>query len=632
MRWITPGGTKTEHIVAKTAPSTTSVSPTEPPDGAAAPDESLQTSERNAGWRLIWWTIKKERAGLAIGIAVAICWTMARIAIPWLISQGIDDGIVGGGSLLTWAGLIVLAGAVSAVLTGARRYSAFRTARSGERRLRDRIFAHVQRLHFAFHDSVQTGDLMSRSGTDLQHFQNFLTMLPVTTGNAVVVTAVTIILFSTNAELALLALIFLPFLQYLGRKFGKTVHPALMAIQKESADLAAVVEETVAGIRVIKGFGAEQGRADLLSQEADDVYTQSIRTARIRSHFWPAIELLPSLGLVVVLWRGGQLVLNDELTIGELVSFNIYVTMLVQPVRMLGMIIASAQRASAAGRRIGAVLARAPQITDPAHPKHLPPDGVGPDPVGRVEFRHVEFSYPDEPEIPVLHDLSFTFEPGETVAIVGATGSGKSTVARLLPRFYDVTGGEILIDGIDIRSLRLSELRPQVGIVFEETFLFSDSVHANIGFADPDAPKERVTQAATLAGAHDFIQELEDGYDTVLGERGYSLSGGQRQRVAIARAVLANPRIVILDDATSAVDPNTEHEIRDALAEVMGRRTTVVIAHRPATVALADRVILIDHGRAIAEGTHQELLETNERYREVLAAGTADANPDGEEA
>ncbi|MCP4224700.1 MAG: ABC transporter ATP-binding protein, partial [Actinomycetia bacterium] len=425
-----------------------------------------------------------------------------------------------------------------------------------------------------------------------------------------------VLLFSTNASLAIAALLFLPFVNVLGRRFGQRLHPAVMGVQIESAQLAAVVEETVAGIRVVKGFGAEPLQADRLAIEAGDVNREALKAATVRSIFLPALELLPNLGLILVLWWGGRLVLRDELTIGELVAFNIYVAMLIQPLRMLGMIIANGQRASAAGQRISSVLSTAPEIVDSPHPDHLP----SLDQPGRVVLSGVSFSYPDEPEIAVLHDLDLEIEAGETVALVGSTGSGKSTIARLLPRFYDTTGGTITVDGVDVRKVRRQELRRAVGIVFEETFLFSASIADNIAFADPSAEEETIEMAARLAGAHDFIIELENGYGTMIGERGYSLSGGQRQRIAIARAVLANPRVVILDDATSAVDPAKEHEIRDALAEVMGRRTTIVIAHRPATVALADRVVLLDEGRIVAQGSHSQLLATNERYREVLAA------------
>ena len=597
-------------------------------------------AERADGWRLIRHAMRQEWQGIAIGMAVSIGWTLGRVAIPWLVQQAIDSGIEGDGPLLWWFVALVGAGVVSGLFTGLRRYWAFRNARRVEMRLRDRLFAHVQRLHFAFHDSVQTGDLMSRANTDLQQFQNFITMLPVTTANAVIVLAVSVIVFTIQPGLAILALMFLPFVNVLGRRFGQRLHPAVMGVQRESAELASVVEEAVAGVRVVKGFGAEGLQAAKLSTEADDVYGEAMKAHKVRSIYLPAVELLPNLGLILVLWRGGQLVLDGQMTVGELVSFNIYVAMLIQPLRMLGMIIANGQRASAAGQRIQGVLRTAPNIVDPPHPVRLPTaddraaasarrgrDDDSGATLGHIRFSGVEFGYPDEPEIAVLHDLDLEITPGETVALVGATGSGKSTIARLLPRFYDVSAGSITVDGVDVRDVQRQELRRSVGIVFEETFLFSASIADNIAFADPGASQASIESAARLAGAHDFIVDLPDGYDTELGERGYSLSGGQRQRIAIARAVLANPRVVILDDATSAVDPTKEHEIRDALTDVMGRRTTIVIAHRPATVALADRVVLLDGGRIVAEGTHDDLLATNARYREVLAA--AELGPDG---
>ncbi|MDG2262979.1 MAG: ABC transporter ATP-binding protein [Actinomycetota bacterium] len=576
------------------------------------------TKERTGtGLRLLRQAIGEHRRGIALGMAVSILWTLAKISVPLLIRQGIDDGIRGDGSLLLWSLLVVAVGGVSAICTGLRRYVAFRNARAVEAEFRDRVYQHIQRLHFAFHDRMQTGQLMSRGNTDLQQFQNFITMLPVTAANLMTVVVAAVILFWLNWSLATLALMGLPLANYFGRRFAKKLHPAVMGIQEESAQLATVVEETIAGVRVVKGFGAEQMRADALAKEADDVYLRSLEAASARAAHLPALELVPNIGLIAVLGYGGHQVLNGTLEVGELVLFNIYVVLLIQPLRMLGMMVANYQRASAAGERLASVLDTEVEIVDPDQPTPLP-DVME---AGAVTFRDVDFEY--EPGEPVLRGFDLEIAAGESVAIVGATGSGKSTVARLLPRFYDIGSGSIELDGVLVNEVALDELRTAIGIVFEDTFLFSSSVRDNIAFGVPDASDEVIRRAALLEGAAEFIAELPDSYDTELGERGFSLSGGQRQRIAIARAIASDPRVLVLDDATSAVDPTKEHEIRDALGEVMRDRTTIVIAHRAATIALADRVVLLDEGRVAAMGTHDELLASNERYREVLAQGAA---------
>jgi ATP-binding cassette, subfamily B, bacterial len=568
-----------------------------------------------AGWQLLRSALHEQRAGLFLGMVVAMTWAAGRVAVPLLVQLGIDRGIEQGGSMVGWSLAILGAGAVSGVMLGLRRYLAFWNARTVEARLRDRLFAHIQRLHFAFHDANATGDLMSRANTDLQQFQNVVTQVPVLTGNAITVVAVTIIMIIVQPLLAVLALASLPAVNFLGRQFSKKLFPAVAGVQRESAALATVVEETVSGIRVVKGFGAEPVQRSKLSDKAGSLYDESLTASMVRSRYLPAIEIMPNLGLITVLGYGGHLVLDRAMTIGQLVSFNIYVMLLVPPLRMLGMAVTNGQRSAAAGVRIQEVLSTDPVIVAPDHPEHLP-QGAG---QGRVEFENVEFSYHAESNQPVLHRFTLSVEPGESIALVGPTGSGKTTVANLLPRFYDVDGGQIRLDGVDITRLPPRELRRAVGIVFEETFLFSASVRDNIAFANPDASIDEVHRAARLAGA-DFVEDLPKGFNTELGERGFSLSGGQRQRLAIARAILADPRVLILDDATSAVDPTKEHEIRDALGEVMDRRTTIVIAHRAATVALADRVVLLDEGSIVAEGTHSELLATSQRYRQVLAA------------
>ena len=537
-----------------------------------------------------------------------------KVAVPILIRFGIDRGIRNDGSVWMWALLVGLAGLTAGFFTAFRRYYAFREARWTETKLREQLFGHILSLHIGYHDRSQTGQLMSRASSDLQQIQMFVVMVPITLSNLAMIVVVAVILFITNPLLALVALAPLPLVNLAGRRFSQAIHPAVQAVQAEQAELATVVEETIGGVRVIKGFGAESVQADRLLIEADDIRRVSIEAARVRARFLPAIELLPSIGLIGVLGVGGMQVIDGQLTIGQLVLFNFFVVLLVQPLRMIGMTIAWGQRAAAALERIDEVLTITPAIADPATPRTLPDRAAR----GRVRFEAVDFGY--DRDLPVLVGFDLDLAAGSSVAIVGATGSGKSTVARLLVRFYEPDAGTIRIDGVDIAELRLRDLRRAVGIVFEDTLLFHDSVSANIAFADPDASTDAIERAARLAGAHDFVVDLPDGYDTMLGERGYSLSGGQRQRIAIARAIVADPRVLVLDDATSAVDPSKEHEIRAAMATVMDGRSTIVIAHRPGTIALADSVVLIDGGRAIAAGTHDHLLATEPRYREVLAA------------
>jgi ATP-binding cassette subfamily B protein len=402
----------------------------------------------------------------------------------------------------------------------------------------------------------------------------------------------------------------------LGRKFSERLYPTVRGLSEQTAELASVVEESVAGVRVVKGFGAEAVQQRRLEKEAADVYDMAMRAATVRSVFLPAIELVPSLGQIFVLAYGGHLVLTSELTIGTLVMFNFYVILLVNPLRMLGGIIAQAERAATSADRVFQVLSTAPAIAEPQRPRALPPRAPG---RGEVRFERVGFAYGGPGAPRVLDGFDLIVPAGQSVALVGETGCGKSTAAKLIARFYDASAGRVLLDGVDVRELSLRELRSQVGLVFEDTFLFSDTVAANIAFAAPEASRAQVERAARLAGAHEFIVQLAHGYDTPIGERGFSLSGGQRQRIAIARAILADPRVLILDDATSSVDPEKEHEIRAAMAEVMQGRTTIVIAHRPVTIALADRVVLIAQGRVAATGTHGQLLAESPAYRRVLA-------------
>lgn len=462
---------------------------------------------------------------------------------------------------------------------------------------------------------------MSRANSDLQQIQNVVVLVPLTIANLATVVAVMVVLAAMDPFLTVLAVGSLPALNVIAKRFSSRLHPTMVGVQQESAELAAVVEETVSGIRAVKGFGAENTQARRLAAEADDLYEVGMEGVRIRAAYAPTLETLPSLGLVAVLGYGGHRVINGDLALGALVAFNAYVVLLVWPLRMLGWVVSMAQRAAASAQRVHEVLVTEPELATPRHPRELPVGG------GEVRFENVTFSY-GPGATPVLDRFDLVIPAGQTVALVGETGSGKSTVAQLVARFFDVDHGVVRLDGVDVRGLDLSVLRRAVGLVFDETFLFSDTVAANIAFAEPGAESDLIVAAARLAGAHEFIAALPDGYDTEVGERGFLLSGGQRQRVAIARAILADPRVLILDDATSAVDPSKEHEIRDALATVLGGRTTVIIAHRPATIALADRVVLIDGGRVVADGTHEQLLVSSDRYRQVLAAAAGSGGSD----
>ena len=589
-------------------------------------------SDTRSRWALLRTTLATQRRNLTIATLIGLLWMCGKVAVPWLVGIGIDRGIEADDRVWLWSGLVAAAGVASGIFTAFRRYYAFREARWTETKLREQLFGHILRLHIGYHDRSQTGQLMSRSSSDLQQIQAFVVMIPITLSNLAMVISVTVILALTNPLLTVVALAPLPLVNFAGRRFSSSIHPAVQAVQQEQAELATVVEETVSGVRVIKGFGAESVQSAKLEVEADDIRRVSIDAAKIRAKYLPAIELLPQIGLIGVLGVGGLQVIDGLLTLGELVSFNIYVALLVAPLRMLGMTIAWGQRAAAALKRINEVLDTVPLITDPEQPTALPTAQTGSaqtgsaqtgsaqtgSPMGAVRFDRVEFGYDDD--LPVLKNFNLELAAGQSIALVGGTGSGKSTVARLLIRFYDAEAGSITIDGVPIGDLALHELRRAVGVVFEDTLLFHDSVAANIAFADPAASHDAIERAARLAGAHDFIVGLPDAYETELGERGYSLSGGQRQRIAIARAILADPRILVLDDATSAVDPSKEHEIRSAMSTVMDGRTTIVIAHRPGTIALADTVALVDEGRVIATGTHDHLLATDARYREVLAA------------
>ncbi|MGQ0826463.1 MAG: ABC transporter ATP-binding protein [Actinomycetota bacterium] len=578
---------------------------------------AMETHVRRGGWRLMREVAISSRRWLVLGISASLLWTLAKIAIPLFALQAIDDGIdpYDGATLAKWALGIVGLTALTGASTYVRRTSAFAISLRAEAELRRRLFDHLQRLHFAYHDRAQIGELMARASTDAKQVQMLLVFIPIAGANFVMVTGVATVLLILDARLAVVALATLPLLFLFAVRLSSKLHPVAMGLQERLAGVSHVVEESLSGVRVIKGFGAEPMRTSRLAGAADKVYERGMALARLRAAYNPLLEVLPTLGLVGILYVGGREVIDGHLSVAALITFNFYILQLVFPLRMTSFMVAQISRASASASRLYEVLATNPEIVERKDARPVP-DGKG-----ELRFENVTFGY--RRAAPVLRDFDLNIAAGESVALVGTTGIGKSTVARLVPRFYDVHEGVVELDGVDVRDLSLSELRDAVALVFEDTFLFTDTVRANIGFADEHATDVQVERAARLAGAHDFVIELPDGYDTMLGEHGFSLSGGQRQRIAIARAILADPRVLILDDATSSVDPTKEHEIRGALSEVMRGRTTIIIAHRPATIALADRVVLIEDGRVAAVGTHIDLLATSAAYRSVLAQAEA---------
>jgi ATP-binding cassette subfamily B protein len=577
------------------------------------PPRATIDPDRDKSWvRRALPVVKAHRLSLVTALTLSFTGLVLQVQIPNLLNKAVTNSLQRHTVPLSHYVTLVFALAVAA---GASAYVArlflLRTAYAMEFDLRNIIYTHLTRMSFGFYDRVQSGQLISRANSDIRSVQMYLTFAP----SILVQCAVALVAFgymlSINVPLAFVAMSTTPLVYFSSVRMRKQIFPVSWLIQQRLADVATIVDENINGVRVVKSFVAEPRELTTLAKAADRLKWAYIRDADIRARFTPTVQNLPQLGLALVLIFGGWLVIHGHLHVGAILAFSAYITMLQPPFQLLGMLIMLGQRAKASAGRIYQILDEAPTITDRPGAMALTHCE------GDVSFEGVSFAYGDGTE--VLHDLRLHLRPGETVAMVGRTASGKTTVSRLLPRFYDVTGGVLKIDGHDVRDLTLASLRSQIGVVLDEPFLFTTTLRENIAYGRPDAPLAEIEAAARAAGADRFIAELPDGYDTVVGERGYTLSGGQRQRVAIARTLLVNPPILVLDDATSAVDVQVEQEIHEALRVLMDGRTTLVVAHRLSTIGLADRVVLLDGGRIVADGTHAELLESTPLYVEVLA-------------
>ena len=560
--------------------------------------------------------LRPYKWSLIVSIVLAVGSQAAAVVIAWLTGDALERALFDESNRTLWliALAVLLTGLVRALCMMGRRLIAGRQALAIEYDMRNALYAKLLRLSFGFYDRHQTGQLMSRATVDLQAVRFFLGYgLIFFFQHVLTILGVTAVMFVANWRLALAATAVTPFIVVLAYRYSSISHPVLRDVQQKMADVATVAEENIVGVHVVKSFAQERAETEKFAGRSEAVFRRSVDANRQRAVYVPLLSFLPLIAQAAVLLVGGRMVANGTLAFREFFFFNVLVVMLVMPLRMLGMWIGQAQRATASGERIFEVMDEPEEISEGPDAVELPPGD------GNVRFEHVDFEY--APGRPVLKDIDLELEPGRTVALIGHTGSGKTTLASLVPRFYDITGGRVTVDGSDVRDLKLVSLRRAIGIVAQDPFLFSATVFENIAFGAPEATREEAEQAARLAQAHEFIAELPKAYDTVIGERGITLSGGQRQRLAIARALVMNPRILILDDATASVDATTEAKIRLGLRQAMKGRTTIIIAHRLSTISLADELVVLADGRIAGRGTDQELLRTNAVFREIYEHG-----------
>ena len=567
--------------------------------------------------------VLSHKGTLLAALGLSFVALLLQVQIPNLLNNAVTNSLERHTvplSHYTWLafGLALAAG----IAAYASRLFLMRTAYAIEFDLRNMLYVHLTRMEFGFYDRVQTGQLISRANSDIRSVQMYLTFGPAILVQCAIAVVAFIYMLTINVPLALVAMSTIPFVFVLAVRMRTSMFPVSWLIQSRLAEIATIVDENINGVRVVKSFVAEPRELTTLTAAADRLRWSYIKDADLRARYTPAVQNLPQLGLALILMVGGLLVIHGHLGVGAILAFSAYLVILQAPFQLLGMLVMLGQRASASAKRIYEVLDEQPTIVD--SPQAL--DLVRCE--GEVQFDGIDFAYADGPL--VLHDFSLHLQPGETVAMVGRTASGKTTVSRLLPRFYDANAGTVRIDGHDVRDLSIASLRSKIGVVLDEPFLFSISIRDNIAYGRPAASLDEVRAAARAAGAEAFILQLTDGYDTVVGERGYTLSGGQRQRVAIARTLLVNPPILVLDDATSAVDVQVEQAIHEGLRVLMHGRTTLIVAHRLSTIGLADRVVLLDGGKIVADGTHHELMESSPLYVEVLAQVEAGESADAD--
>jgi ATP-binding cassette subfamily B protein len=572
-------------------------------------------SRRKIFLRLLGF-LRPYRVSLTVSTLLAIASQGAGIGV--LVLTGIVIGELEhgreGSTIALEIVLLTLVGAAKAALMVGRRLISGRQALGVEYDMRDALYARLVRLSFSFYDRHQTGQLMSRATIDLQAVRFFLGYgLIFFAQHVITVVSVTAVLFVYEWRLALVALAVTPLIVITAYRYSEVSHPVLRDVQNKLGEVATVAEESIVGVHVVKAFAQDTRRMERFREATGGVFAAAVRANRQRSLYVPMLTFMPVLAQAAVLLVGGRMVVNGTMPFSDFFVFNLLLNMLVMPLRMLGMWIGQAQRATASGERFFEVIDEHEEVADLPDARPLPAGH------GRIVFEGVSFGY--EPDRPVLEDIDLEIEAGRTIALIGPTGSGKTTLASLVPRFYDVGAGRVTVDGVDVRDVTRRSLRREIGIISQDPFLFSASVRDNIAFGLPSVPQEAIEAAARAAQAHEFIEGLPQGYDTVIGERGVTLSGGQRQRLAIARALVIDPRILILDDATASVDATTEAQIRAGLREAMRDRTTIVIAHRLSTIALADEIVVLDRGRVAARGTQAELLETSPVFRQIHDQG-----------